>query len=378
MKKLFTYLLLFLVADLFGYGTLTGHIYDTDTQQPIIIGTVALYQNGVLVTGTDTDFEGDYSFGHLETGEYKIEVSYVGYHSSVVDCVIVEEDQQTILNIPMSDGGVFELFVLCCFTVKECQIVEKNGPMNTSRPTGPIILNDWEYKVGRNRIKSCNHLSEIKGVVRLLSSEDNGEKEPALFATVALYDGEKLEAVTETDLEGAYVFENLEKGDYTIKVNYLGYQQGTIEDINLITSKYEVSLDLEPEVNSFPEVVIIEYKFPLISGCGSTCVGTTFCGAGAVETYPAIKEVESDVKIDEPKIKIFPNPAHSILSVDNSAHYDHLNLYSIHGLRAIENKPLTQGLNRLDVSALTSGQYVLMFFKEGVLVETEMVQIVQN
>ena len=297
MKNLFTYLLLFLVADLFGYGALTGHIYHTDTEEPIILGTVGLYQNGVLVAGTETDFEGNYTFNNVAVDEYKVEASYIGFHMSSVDCVTIQDGQTTQLNISLELGVACHLI---CGSIPQ-------RPSLRKEPGGTIFLNNWTYKVGAKDKISCEHLSSIYGFVYLWYPEIEGNSTPAIFATVALYKGVTLVAIEETGLDGKYNFKKLEKGDYTIKVNYLGYQQGTIEDINLISSEYKVSLDLEPEVNSFPEVVIVEYKFPLISGCGSTCVGTTFCGTESVETYPTIKEVESDIKVDEAKIKIFPN-----------------------------------------------------------------------
>ena len=80
MKKLLLLLLLFCFGSvsLLAQTTLEGKVTDAVTGEPILFGTVALYKNDVLITGTDTDLDGNYFFSDMDPGNYDVEVSYVG------------------------------------------------------------------------------------------------------------------------------------------------------------------------------------------------------------------------------------------------------------------------------------------------------------
>ncbi|RME08971.1 MAG: hypothetical protein D6816_04955, partial [Bacteroidetes bacterium] len=72
--------LVFLLAGLVLHAqtSLKGQVTDADNGQPILFGTVALYKNGVLITGGETDFDGYYSITELDPGTYDVEFSYTG------------------------------------------------------------------------------------------------------------------------------------------------------------------------------------------------------------------------------------------------------------------------------------------------------------
>ena len=81
----------------FGFGTvvigqntsLQGKITDQDNGEPILFGTVALMKDGNILTGTETDFDGNYSFSNIDPGTYDIEASYVGYQPTRITGVVV-------------------------------------------------------------------------------------------------------------------------------------------------------------------------------------------------------------------------------------------------------------------------------------------------
>lgn len=60
-----------------------GRVTDLETGEPILFGSVAVYQNGVLVTGTETDFDGNFQLW-VPPGPTDLEVSYVGYQKQRV------------------------------------------------------------------------------------------------------------------------------------------------------------------------------------------------------------------------------------------------------------------------------------------------------
>lgn len=59
--------------------SLQGKVTDAHSGEPVILGTAALYQNGAVVAGTQTDFKGYYSFIELNPGTYDAVFSYTGY-----------------------------------------------------------------------------------------------------------------------------------------------------------------------------------------------------------------------------------------------------------------------------------------------------------
>jgi len=85
--------------------SLRGKVTD-DTGEPIIFGNVALYQNGVLETGTETDFDGYYSFPNLDPGIYDIKVSYVGYSPKEIRGVKVFAGKANKLDVEISADAV--------------------------------------------------------------------------------------------------------------------------------------------------------------------------------------------------------------------------------------------------------------------------------
>ncbi len=77
MKSTLTALLfLFSYALIAQSGIIRGNVYDQETGEPIIYGTVQLEGTE---RGTNTDLEGFFSFGSLEAGTYTLLISYTGY-----------------------------------------------------------------------------------------------------------------------------------------------------------------------------------------------------------------------------------------------------------------------------------------------------------
>jgi outer membrane receptor protein involved in Fe transport len=104
------YLLLFFaltVSGVVAYGqtSLQGKVKD-DTGEPVIFGSVALYKNEVLMTGTETDFDGNYAFNELDPGTYDVEVSYVGLNTKRISGVKVFAGKANIVNVEMTSDAV--------------------------------------------------------------------------------------------------------------------------------------------------------------------------------------------------------------------------------------------------------------------------------
>lgn len=99
------FVLLLTSAVAFGQTSLQGEVVD-DTGEPIIFGSVALFKNGVLITGTETDFDGNYAFNEIDPGTYDVEVSYVGYNKQRVEGVKVFAGKANRLDVTMTSDAV--------------------------------------------------------------------------------------------------------------------------------------------------------------------------------------------------------------------------------------------------------------------------------
>ncbi|HFA48702.1 MAG TPA: carboxypeptidase-like regulatory domain-containing protein, partial [Bacteroidetes bacterium] len=106
MKKI---LFVFLSLVLFSFclsaqkgGTVRGNVYDKDTGEPIIFGTVFL--SGTTI-GTNTDENGFYSIGNVPPGDYDIVATYIGYDSVSVQ-VSIQANKISSKNLLMSENSI--------------------------------------------------------------------------------------------------------------------------------------------------------------------------------------------------------------------------------------------------------------------------------
>lgn len=87
---------------------LQGTVTDQKSNEPIIFGSVAIYQNGVLVTGGETDFDGVYTIripkkALQDEMKIDVEVSYLGYRNHKIEGVILKERASNRLDIQLSE-----------------------------------------------------------------------------------------------------------------------------------------------------------------------------------------------------------------------------------------------------------------------------------
>lgn len=108
MKKHITLFILcmFLSTIILGQTQLQGKVSEEASGEPVLFGTVALIKDGVPMTGTDTDFDGNYFFSDLDPGTYDVEVRYLGLQTQRIEGVIVKAGKVTPLNFIMKEEGV--------------------------------------------------------------------------------------------------------------------------------------------------------------------------------------------------------------------------------------------------------------------------------
>jgi outer membrane receptor protein involved in Fe transport len=111
MKKILPTLLMALLAGAASQAqtALAGRVVDDESGEPILFGDVILYRNDVLLTGTQTDETGNYSFSNIDPGTYDVEVRYVGYQPTRVAGVLVQAGKANRLDVEISTGGGISL-----------------------------------------------------------------------------------------------------------------------------------------------------------------------------------------------------------------------------------------------------------------------------
>ncbi|MEM1320600.1 MAG: TonB-dependent receptor [Bacteroidota bacterium] len=83
-------------------GIIRGNVYDQETGEPILFGTVRL---AGTTTGTSTDENGFFSFTKLDPGDYTLVATYVGYDSVALD-VTVEPGTIVYRRLNIEPSGV--------------------------------------------------------------------------------------------------------------------------------------------------------------------------------------------------------------------------------------------------------------------------------
>lgn len=71
--------LLFTVGAFAQSGTLKGKVLDAATGEPVPFANVSIEENGNVVTGGMTDFDGQFTIKPIPAGKYSVKASYVGY-----------------------------------------------------------------------------------------------------------------------------------------------------------------------------------------------------------------------------------------------------------------------------------------------------------
>jgi Ca-activated chloride channel family protein len=86
------------------YGILKGTIVDAQSNEPIPFAAVVLKQNAKQITGTASDFDGNYILDKLIPGKYDLEVTVIGYNKKLIKDVIINALKTTIQDVDIEAG----------------------------------------------------------------------------------------------------------------------------------------------------------------------------------------------------------------------------------------------------------------------------------
>ena len=89
-------------------GIIKGTLQDKKLNEPIMFANVAVKQNGTLITGTQTDYDGNFTI-NINEGTYSVEFSYIGYQNFTVNDVDVKNDEEIVLTAAMKESGGIDM-----------------------------------------------------------------------------------------------------------------------------------------------------------------------------------------------------------------------------------------------------------------------------
>ncbi len=135
---LFALIMTFAVVSADAQTTLEGKVTDAETGEPILFGNVALYRGGNLVTGTQTDFDGNYSFTNIDPGTYDVEASYVGYTPQRQTGVLITAGRANRLDIELTSGVMIDEIEVVEYIVP---LIEQDNTTSGGTLTGEEIRN---------------------------------------------------------------------------------------------------------------------------------------------------------------------------------------------------------------------------------------------
>ncbi len=164
MNRLLLILSFFLVGwtGLTAQTTIEGKVKDKESNEPILFGSVALYRGGVLITGTETDFDGNYTIADVQPGTYDMEASYVGYNPQRITGIVISAGRTNRVNFDMSTDAVL---------METVEIIEYKVPLieidNTTQGT----------TVTAEKIRSLptKQINAIAATAAGISSRDGGD-----------------------------------------------------------------------------------------------------------------------------------------------------------------------------------------------------------
>ncbi|MDD3049565.1 MAG: carboxypeptidase regulatory-like domain-containing protein [Candidatus Cloacimonetes bacterium] len=192
------------------YGTLTGTITSSDTNDPIQDATITI---GSL-TGT-SDASGIYSIPNVSSGTYTVTCMAAGYATQTANNVVITTDETTTLDFALVIGGA------------------NNPPTNlTAELQNNNVLLNWEEPAGQNgTLQWCGEFSD----------NSIGTNSAVDFDVAARFTSEELAGVSGLYLNEVSFVPAYEQCEYSIRVWTGGtagaaYNAGTMVVDQLVTN----------------------------------------------------------------------------------------------------------------------------------------------
>lgn len=100
---LFALLGVFATAQAQNAGVVSGKITEKSNNAPISYATVSIKDNGKVVTGVNTDDNGDFSIKNLALKNYTIEIQYIGFRKYIGSVILSDNKKNATVNVSLEE-----------------------------------------------------------------------------------------------------------------------------------------------------------------------------------------------------------------------------------------------------------------------------------
>lgn len=103
-----------------GPNTLEGTVSSKANSELLPFVNVVLFQNGNMIRGTQSDFDGRYQISNLRSGKYELRMSYFGYETSTISDITIEDSTTKFVDIKLVENSPIRCGVViscCCYYI---------------------------------------------------------------------------------------------------------------------------------------------------------------------------------------------------------------------------------------------------------------------
>lgn len=175
--------------------TVKGQVVDAETAELVPLANVILKQNGEMVRGVYTDFEGGFELTAPDFGTYTIEVSFFGYKTKSKKLSLTQNVDDLVFLLEESAQQV----IACGITV-ECYAPFTIAQQIEEQSIDESLFEDENESTGKLVFGNIKHNISI-------------HKLPYVFLVIK-ETGQR----TRVDYNGMYRFEDVAQGEYTLQV----------------------------------------------------------------------------------------------------------------------------------------------------------------
>ena len=101
-----------------------GKVTESNTSSTIPFASLSLHQNGVLITGVESNYDGEYCFEGLSPGSYDVKACFVGYKTLLIKNVIY--DGVNPVKLPLSFDEVETVLEEICITAYKVPMITRH------------------------------------------------------------------------------------------------------------------------------------------------------------------------------------------------------------------------------------------------------------
>ncbi len=218
-------------------GSIKGKVFDKSNNEPIPFANVVVEQNGTLIGGGTTDFDGNYNIKPVPAGKFTVKVSCIGYASLQYNDVVVFNEKVRFLDLGIETSSK---------EIEEVTVVSYKVPLiekDNTQTGGTVTSEDISKMSGR----SAESVAATVGGVYQENGQIQSVRGSRQDGTVYYIDGVKVRgsnSVPKSSIEQISVVTGglaAKYGDATggvISITTKGAARETQGGIELVTSKF--------------------------------------------------------------------------------------------------------------------------------------------